>query len=42
MKAARQDLASDFTVEIPQVKPLSPGEILGCTSPRLKETDYIM
>lgn len=24
-----------FTVTVPQVKPLSPGEILGCTAPRL-------
>ncbi|VDM97203.1 unnamed protein product [Thelazia callipaeda] len=26
-----------FTIIIPQVKPLSPGEILGCTSPKLQE-----
>lgn len=25
----------DFTITIPQSKPLSPGEILGCTSPKL-------
>lgn len=27
---------------IPQCKPLSPGEILGCTSPRLSDTDAIV
>jgi 2-(3-amino-3-carboxypropyl)histidine synthase len=28
-------LPRDFTVSIPQCKPLSPGEVLGCTSPTL-------
>lgn len=32
-----------FEVSVPQVKPLSPGEILGCTAPRLDpETDALM
>lgn len=32
-----------FEVTVPQVKPLSPGEILGCTAPRLaKDTDALM
>lgn len=32
----REDLErAGFKVTIPQVKPLSPGEILGCTAPRL-------
>jgi len=26
---------SDYHITIPQCKPLSPGEILGCTSPKL-------
>ena len=25
----------DYTIVIPQVKPLSPGEVLGCTSPTI-------
>jgi 2-(3-amino-3-carboxypropyl)histidine synthase len=32
-----------FKVTVPQVKPLSPGEILGCTAPRLpRDVDAIM
>jgi 2-(3-amino-3-carboxypropyl)histidine synthase len=32
-----------FEVAVPQVKPLSPGEILGCTAPRLDpDTDALM
>lgn len=32
-----------FEVSVPQVKPLSPGEILGCTAPRLAaDTDALM
>ncbi|CAI5444619.1 unnamed protein product [Caenorhabditis angaria] len=31
---------SQIHVEIPQCKPLSPGEILGCTSPKLVEKDF--
>lgn len=27
---------------LPQTKPLSPGEVLGCTSPRLPDTDAII
>lgn len=34
---------SKFAVTVPQVKPLSPGEILGCTAPRLDaDTDALM
>jgi len=42
LQAARRDLANDFAIQIPQVKPLSPGEILGCTSPKLKDADHII
>lgn len=32
-----------FSVDVPQVKPLSPGEILGCTAPRLApDTEALM
>lgn len=42
-KAASRELKDKYEVIIPQSKPLSPGEILGCTSPRLKPgTDAIM
>lgn len=34
---------ANFEVDVPQVKPLSPGEILGCTAPRLaRDTDALM
>ncbi|XP_054857498.1 2-(3-amino-3-carboxypropyl)histidine synthase subunit 1 [Eublepharis macularius] len=43
LQAATQELRSDYTVCTPQCKPLSPGEILGCTSPRLaQDTDAIV
>ncbi|KAL8198924.1 UNVERIFIED_CONTAM: Diphthamide biosynthesis protein 1 [Gekko kuhli] len=43
LQAATQELSADYTVCTPQCKPLSPGEILGCTSPRLaKDTDAIV
>ena len=31
-----------YEVSVPRSKPLSPGEILGCTAPRLKEVDAIL
>nr|NVI71078.1 putative diphthamide biosynthesis protein 1 [Cucujiformia] len=31
-----------YIVTIPQVKPLSPGEILGCTSPILRDSDVVI
>nr|XP_056720980.1 2-(3-amino-3-carboxypropyl)histidine synthase subunit 1 [Euleptes europaea] len=43
LQAATRELCSDYTVFTPQCKPLSPGEILGCTSPQLaKDTDAIV
>ncbi|KAH9525505.1 Diphthamide biosynthesis protein 1 [Bulinus truncatus] len=42
LQSARQQLSSHFTVTTPQSKPLSPGEILGCTSPRLTDCDVII
>ncbi|XP_073172220.1 2-(3-amino-3-carboxypropyl)histidine synthase subunit 1 isoform X3 [Lepidochelys kempii] len=43
LQAASQVLRSEYKVSIPQCKPLSPGEILGCTSPRLgPDTDAIV
>jgi 2-(3-amino-3-carboxypropyl)histidine synthase len=39
---AKKQLEDTFQVIIPQIRPLSPGEILGCTSPHLKNVDYIV
>ncbi|XP_062602555.1 2-(3-amino-3-carboxypropyl)histidine synthase subunit 1-like [Saccostrea cucullata] len=37
LQAASRELKNQYEVIIPQCKPLSPGEILGCTSPKLKQ-----
>ncbi|XP_045155890.1 2-(3-amino-3-carboxypropyl)histidine synthase subunit 1 [Echinops telfairi] len=37
LQAAAHELRAEYRVHVPQCKPLSPGEILGCTSPRLSE-----
>ncbi|KAJ8682763.1 hypothetical protein QAD02_018555 [Eretmocerus hayati] len=31
-----------YTIVIPQSKPLSPGEVLGCTAPRMKDVDLFV
>ena len=31
-----------YEVTVPQSKPLSPGEVLGCTAPKLNEMDALM
>ena len=31
-----------YEVTVPQVKPLSPGEVLGCTAPKLSDVDALM
>ncbi|XP_069471462.1 2-(3-amino-3-carboxypropyl)histidine synthase subunit 1 isoform X2 [Ambystoma mexicanum] len=36
LQAASQALRPQYKVAVPQCKPLSPGEVLGCTSPRLE------
>ncbi|KAE8752326.1 hypothetical protein FOCC_FOCC001119 [Frankliniella occidentalis] len=33
---------SGYSVSVPQSKPLSPGEILGCTSPKMNDVDIII
>ncbi|KAI4875446.1 hypothetical protein NFI96_026079, partial [Prochilodus magdalenae] len=35
LQAVSAELKPDYEVSVPQCRPLSPGEILGCTSPRL-------
>ena len=43
LRAAKQEFESYFTdAIIPQIKPLSPGEILGCTSPQLGDRDALI
>lgn len=31
-----------FDVQIPQIKPLSPGELLGCTAPKMEQVDFFL
>ncbi|KAJ1505356.1 Diphthamide biosynthesis protein 1 [Coelomomyces lativittatus] len=38
----QSNLAPEYQVIIPQIKPLSPGELLGCTSPKVKDVDCII
>ncbi|XP_036351997.2 2-(3-amino-3-carboxypropyl)histidine synthase subunit 1 [Ochotona princeps] len=43
LQAAAQELKAEYHVSVPQCKPLSPGEILGCTAPRLpKEVEAVV
>eukprot|EP00730_Choanoeca_flexa_P016140 TRINITY_DN7568_c0_g1_i3.p1 TRINITY_DN7568_c0_g1~~TRINITY_DN7568_c0_g1_i3.p1 ORF type:complete len:442 (+),score=107.84 TRINITY_DN7568_c0_g1_i3:3-1328(+) len=35
LQSSKHALDNDYTITIPRAHPLSPGEILGCTSPRL-------
>ncbi|KAJ1961529.1 Diphthamide biosynthesis protein 1 [Dipsacomyces acuminosporus] len=42
LQTCKSLLDAKYTVTIPQAKPLSPGEILGCTSPRLSNQDIIV
>ncbi|EDV21578.1 uncharacterized protein TRIADDRAFT_3141, partial [Trichoplax adhaerens] len=36
------ELSHDYNVSVPQCKPLSPGEILGCTAPKLTDVDVVI
>lgn len=43
LQAVAQELKAEYRMSVPQCKPLSPGEILGCTSPYLpKEVEAVM
>lgn len=42
LQSAAKELSSEYVVETPQCKPLSPGEILGCTSPALTDKDALI
>ena len=39
---AREIREEGMEVTVPQAKPLSPGEILGCTSPSVKDVDVMV
>ncbi|KAJ2626422.1 Diphthamide biosynthesis protein 1, partial [Coemansia sp. RSA 1694] len=42
LQTCKHVLEEKYPVMIPQAKPLSPGELLGCTSPRLTDIDVIV
>ncbi|KAJ2585200.1 Diphthamide biosynthesis protein 1, partial [Coemansia sp. RSA 1722] len=42
LQTCKHVLSEKYSVTIPQAKPLSPGELLGCTSPRLADIDVIV
>ncbi len=42
LQSIQSVLQEEFKVVIPQSKPLSPGEILGCTSPKLPRVDAVV
>nr|XP_002738492.1 PREDICTED: diphthamide biosynthesis protein 1-like [Saccoglossus kowalevskii] len=42
LQASHQELSGSYKILVPQSKPLSPGEILGCTSPKLQDVDAVI
>ncbi|KAJ1549287.1 Diphthamide biosynthesis protein 1, partial [Nowakowskiella sp. JEL0078] len=43
LQAAKAELINDYAVLIPQSRPLSPGEVLGCTAPRVSgDHDFLI
>lgn len=43
IQAARRELAGDYpSLAVPQAKPLSPGEVLGCTGAALPSTGSLL
>lgn len=42
LQSIHRELQCEFNIVVPQSRPLSPGEILGCTSPRLPLVDAIV
>jgi len=41
-RSSSQSDSGKYEVTVPRSKPLSPGEILGCTAPRLNDVDAIL
>ncbi|XP_067129564.1 2-(3-amino-3-carboxypropyl)histidine synthase subunit 1 [Centruroides vittatus] len=42
LQAVAAELKENYKVTIPQRKPLSPGEVLGCTAPILKDVEVVV
>ncbi|KAJ3018383.1 Diphthamide biosynthesis protein 1 [Thoreauomyces humboldtii] len=42
LQDAKTRLEADYTLLVPQSRPLSPGEVLGCTAPRLEGYDALV
>ena len=45
LQTASRELREKYgflSITVPQAKPLSPGEILGCTSPVIKDADILV
>eukprot|EP00842_Homolaphlyctis_polyrhiza_P001520 jgi/Hompol1/2369/HPOL_005970-RA len=42
LQSIAKQLASDYELFVPQARPLSPGELLGCTAPKLVGQDMII
>ena len=42
LQGIHREMQGEFNIVVPQTKPLSPGEILGCTSPRLPPVDSLV
>lgn len=42
LQGSREQLGTEYKITVPKVKPLSPGEILGCTSPRLGDVSALV
>eukprot|EP00054_Salpingoeca_dolichothecata_P010763 m.59881 g.59881 ORF g.59881 m.59881 type:complete len:427 (-) comp19137_c0_seq1:56-1336(-) len=42
LQSSKEALCEDYDILIPRSNPLSPGEILGCTSPRLQDVDGLI
>ena len=42
LQSIHRELQTEYNIVVPQSRPLSPGEILGCTSPRLPPVDAVV
>uniref|UniRef100_T1INS0 2-(3-amino-3-carboxypropyl)histidine synthase subunit 1 n=1 Tax=Strigamia maritima TaxID=126957 RepID=T1INS0_STRMM len=42
VQASNLELSKEYEVVVPQSKPLSPGEILGCTAPVIRDVDALV
>lgn len=42
LQNAKRSLVPEYDILVPQARPLSPGEILGCTSPKVPDYDALV